>query len=199
MMLKRSLILPLGVFLAAALALVGTALVLLWPDQRQALAPVPIGGPFRLTSQEGKSFSNEDLKGKPFALFFGFTHCPEVCPTTLYDLTQDLQALGRDAEKLKVVFVTVDPAQDTPDLLRSYLSSFDPRIVGLTGTEEEIAATAKAYKAYYRKVPTDSGYTMDHSATIYLMDGKGRFFGASNFQESEDVRRDKLKRLIREG
>jgi protein SCO1/2 len=198
MALKRSLLIPLTVFLTASLILLVTAgLLLLQP--RQTGSKVPIGGPFRLTSQEGKAFTDEDLKGNPFLVFFGFTHCPEVCPTTLHDLSQDLEALGRDADKLRVAFISVDPAQDTPELMKTYLSSFDPRIVGLTGTEEEIAAVAKAYKIYYRKVPTDSGYTMDHTASIFLMDSKGEFFGTSNFQESEDVRRDKIRRLIRNG
>jgi protein SCO1/2 len=132
-------------------------------------------------------------------VFFGFTHCPEVCPTTLYDLTQDLEALGKDADRLRVAFITVDPAQDTPELMKTYLGSFDPRIVGLTGTEEEIAAVAKAYKVYYRKVPTESGYTMDHTATILLMDSRGEFYGTSNFQESQEVRREKLRKLVRNG
>jgi protein SCO1 len=198
MILKRSLLLPLGIFLVAALTLLAT-LLLLVPDATKTVSRVPIGGPFRLTTQEGKTFTDENLKGKPFVVFFGFTHCPEVCPTTLYDLTQDLEALGRDAEKLNVAFITVDPAQDTSELMKTYLSSFDPRIVGLTGTEEEIAAAAKAYKVYYRKVPTDSGYTMDHTATIFLMDSKGDFFGTSNFQEAQDIRRGKLKQLIKNG
>ena len=132
-------------------------------------------------------------------MFFGFTHCPEVCPTTLFDLTRDLEALGADAAKLNVVFITVDPERDTPALMKTYLSSFDPRIVGLTGSDAEIAAAAKAYKVYYRKVPTDSDYTMDHTATIFLMDSRGEFFGTSNFQEAEQTRRDKLKRLVAEG
>jgi protein SCO1/2 len=198
MILKRSLLVPLLVFLIAALTLLATLLLLL-PGPQQNASRVPIGGPFRLTSQEGRVFTDEDLKGKPFAVFFGFTHCPEVCPTTLHDLSQDLEALGQDGDKMRVAFITVDPAQDTPDLMKTYLSSFDSRIVGLTGTEDEIAAVAKAYKIYYRKVPTDSGYTMDHTATIFLMDSKGEFFGTSNFQESEDIRRSKLKQLIKNG
>ena len=198
MILKRSLLVPLAVFLVAALTLLATLLLLL-PGPQQGASKVPIGGPFRLTSHEGKAFTDEDLKGKPFAVFFGFTHCPEVCPTTLYDLTQDLEALGKDADRLRVAFITVDPAQDTPELMKTYLASFDPRIVGLTGTEEEIAAVAKAYKIYYRKVPTESGYTMDHTATILLMDSRGEFYGTSNFQESEAVRREKLRQLIRNG
>ncbi len=200
MILKRSLLVPLAVFVAGLGVLVLTAGLLLFPSgPQQSASRVPIGGPFRLTSHEGRPFTDQDLKGKPFAVFFGFTHCPEVCPTTLYDLTQDLEALGRDADKMRVAFITVDPARDTPELMKTYLASFDPRIVGLTGTEDEIAAVAKAYKVYYRKVPTDSDYTMDHTATILLMDSKGEFFGTSNFQESEEVRREKLRNLIRNG
>lgn len=197
MAFKRSLLVPLVVFLAGLGILLATALFIFQPQQ--SAGRIPIGGPFRLTSHEGKPFTDADLKGKPFAVFFGFTHCPEVCPTTLYDLTQDLASLGSDADKLRVAFITVDPAQDTPELMKAYLSSFDPRIVGLTGTDEEIAAVAKAYKIYYRKVPTDNGYTMDHSATIFLMDSKGDFYGTSNFQESEEIRRAKLRQLIKNG
>lgn len=199
MAFKRSLILPLAVFLAGLSVLIVTMILLLQPQWQQNAARVPIGGPFRLTSHEGKPFTDADLKGKPFAVFFGFTHCPEVCPTTLYDLTQDLESLGADSDKMLVAFITVDPAQDTPELMKTYLSSFDPRIVGLTGTDDEIAAVAKAYKIYYRKVPTDSGYTMDHSATIFLMDSKGDFYGTSNFQEAAEIRRKKLQQLIRNG
>ncbi len=199
MNMKRLLV-PFLVFTTGLLVLVVTAGLLLFPSQpQQGAGKVPIGGPFRLTSHEGKPFTEENLKGKPFVVFFGFTHCPEVCPTTLYDLTQDLEALGRDADKMRVAFITVDPARDTPELMKTYLASFDPRIVGLTGTEDEIAAVAKAYKVYYRKVPTDSDYTMDHTATILLMDSKGEFLGTSNFQESEEVRREKLRNLIRNG
>ncbi|MXQ13491.1 SCO family protein [Microvirga makkahensis] len=198
MALKRSLLIPLITFALGLLALGATFWLVVYPPaQQQSASRVPIGGPFRLTSHEGKPFTDADLKGKPFAVFFGFTHCPEVCPTTLYDLTQDLAALGPDADKLRVAFITVDPEQDTPELMKTYLSSFDPRIVGLTGTTDEIAAVAKAYKIYHRKVPTDSGYTMDHSATIFLMDSKGDFYGTSNFQESAEIRREKLRQLIK--
>jgi protein SCO1/2 len=195
MILRRSLLLPLGVFLVAALTLLGTLLYVM-PEPKKGAGRVPIGGPFELTSQDGARVSSESLKGKPSAIFFGFTHCPEVCPTTLFDLTQDLEAMGADAAKLNVVFITVDPERDTPDLMKTYLSSFDPRIVGLTGTESEIAAVAKEYKVYFKKVATDNGYTMDHTATIFLMDRNGDFVGSSNFQEPEQVRRDKLRRLV---
>ncbi|MBL0403529.1 SCO family protein [Microvirga aerilata] len=195
----KRLLIPLLVFAIAALTLL-TTLLLILPDAQQSAGKVPIGGPFRLTSQEGKPFTDENLKGKPFVVFFGFTHCPEVCPTTLYDLTQDMAALGKDAENLQAAFITVDPTRDTPELMKTYLSSFDPRIVGLTGTEEEVAAAAKAYKIYYRKVPTEgSDYTMDHSATLFLMDSKGEFYGTSNFQEPEETRRGKLRQLVKNG
>jgi protein SCO1/2 len=195
----KRLLIPLLVFAIGALTLL-TTLLLILPEAQQSAGKVPIGGPFRLTSQEGKPFSDENLKGKPFVMFFGFTHCPEVCPTTLYDLTQDFAALGKEADNLQAAFITVDPARDTPELMKTYLSSFDPRIVGLTGTEEEIAAAAKAYKIYYRKVPTEgSDYTMDHSATLFLMDSKGEFYGTSNFQEPEETRRAKLRQLVKNG
>ena len=198
MTIKRLLV-PLLVFTTGLLVLVVTAALLLFPSQQQSAGKVPIGGPFKLTSHEGKPFTEDNLKGKPFVVFFGFTHCPEVCPTTLYDLTQDMAALGKDADRLQAAFITVDPARDTPELMKTYLSSFDPRIVGLSGTEEEIAAAARTYKIYYRKVPTDDGYTMDHSATLFLMDSKGEFYGTSNFQEPEETRRAKLRQLIRNG
>jgi protein SCO1/2 len=195
----KRLLIPLLVFSIAALTLL-TTLLLILPDAQQSAGKVPIGGPFRLTSQEGKPFTDENLKGKPFVVFFGFTHCPEVCPTTLYDLTQDMAALGKEAENLQAAFITVDPTRDTPELMKTYLSSFDPRIVGLTGTEEEVAAAAKAYKIYYRKVPTEgSDYTIDHSATLFLMDSKGEFYGTSNFQEPEETRRGKLRQLVKNG
>ncbi|KFG70018.1 SCO family protein [Microvirga sp. BSC39] len=199
MNMKRLLV-PFLVFTTGLLVLVVTAGLLLLPSRsQQSAGKVPIGGPFRLTSHEGKPFTEENLKGRPFVVFFGFTHCPEVCPTTLYDLTQDMAALGQDASSLQAAFITVDPERDTPDLMKTYLESFDPRIVGLTGTEEAIAAAARAYKIYYRKVPTDGGYTMDHSATLFLMDSKGEFYGTSNFQEPEETRRSKLRQLVKNG
>lgn len=161
---------------------------------------VPIGGPFTLTTQTGAKLSDADLKGKPFAVFFGFTHCPEVCPTTLWETTEALKALGSDADKLKVLFISVDPTRDTPEFLARYLQSFDPRIVGLTGSEAEIAAVGKSYRAYWRKVPTDDGdYTMDHTASIFLMDRDGQFAGTISYGESMEVRLQKLRRLTAGG
>lgn len=162
--------------------------------------PVPsaaIGGPIRLTTQDGTMLTDADLKGRPFAVFFGFTHCPEVCPTTLWEISEALKALGSKADELKVLFVSVDPERDTPDLLKRYLQSFDPRIIGLTGSNAEIEAVAKTYRVYWRKVPTQDGdYTMDHTATVYLMDGTGAFAGTVSYQEQSEVLIAKLGRLV---
>jgi protein SCO1/2 len=139
-------------------------------------AAIKIGGPFQLVDMEGRPVTERSLLGKPTAIFFGFTYCPEVCPTTLAEITAWLNALGPDADKLNVVFVSVDPERDTPEQLKLYLSNFDHRIRGFTGTPEAIARTAKAYRVYYRKVPMDGGgYTLDHSSAIYLFDAQGRF------------------------
>ncbi len=183
-----------------ALAMLAAAGALYLMPSRTASAVaglVPIGGPFTLTTQTGAKLSDADLKGKPFAVSFGFTHCPEVCPTTLWETTEALKTLGPDADKLNVMFISVDPARDTPEFLARYLQSFDPRIVGLTGTEAEIAAVGKAYRAYWRKVPTEDGdYTMDHTASIFLMDADGQFAGTISYGESMEVRLQKLRRLI---
>jgi protein SCO1/2 len=158
---------------------------------------VPIGGPFRLTTQTGSELSDTDLKGVPFAAFFGFTHCPEVCPTTLWEMSEALKTLGSDAEHLKVLFISVDPERDTPDELARYLGSFDPRIVGLTGSETDVAEVARAYRVYWRKVPTGDGdYTIDHMASVYLMDADGHFAGTISYGEEMSVRLEKLRRLI---
>ncbi|PSJ60836.1 SCO family protein [Pseudaminobacter soli (ex Li et al. 2025)] len=189
------------VAIAAGAVLLGAGTVYLLspnsPLREQQSAVVEIGGPFKLTTQDGKPLSNEDLKGSPFAVFFGFTHCPEVCPTTLWEMSEALKALGDKADKLKVLFVSVDPERDTPEFMSRYLKSFDPRIIGLTGSQEAIDAVGKAYRVYSKKVPTDGGdYTMDHTASVYLMDAEGRFSGVISYEEDSKVRLAKLERLV---
>ncbi|MGE0006815.1 MAG: SCO family protein [Parvibaculaceae bacterium] len=170
---------------------------------RQKAAPVPvaeIGGPFRLASSSGGMVDSAGLKGKPFAVFFGFTHCPEVCPTTLYEMSSALGKLGDEAKDLRVFFITVDPERDTVEFLRSYLTSFDPRIVGLRPTPEELPQVARRYRVFYEKVPTEGGdYTMNHTALVYLMDREGRFFGTLDYEEKPEVRLTKLRRLLKDG
>jgi protein SCO1/2 len=166
-------------------------------------APAPIamtsavGGPFELVDQNGKSITDRDLKGHPFLVFFGFTHCPDICPTTLFEVSEILRALGPQAKDVRALFVTVDPQRDTPDKLKDYLSSFDPRVVGVTGTPEEIRAVERAYRVYAKKVPLDGGnYTMDHTALVYLMDKNGRFVAPFNVKRRPEEAAADLKRYL---
>jgi protein SCO1/2 len=163
----------------------------------RAQAAASLGPSFELTDHNGRPFSNAALAGLPYAVFFGFTHCPDVCPTTLLEISNVLQRLGADADRLKVVFVTVDPERDTPEQLRQYLDSFDPRIIGLTGSEQQIAAVAKGWNAFHNKIPEGDGtYTVVHSAYVYLMDRNNRLTGTMGFQDTEDEQVAKLKVLI---
>jgi protein SCO1/2 len=167
------------------------------PPTGAGTGEVAIGGPFSLVDVDGRRVDQSILAGRPHAIFFGFTHCPEVCPTTLAELSAMTEELGPDADKIDVYFVTVDPTRDDAATLKSYLSSFGDRIRGLTGTEDDIAAVAKAYKVFYRKVPTDNGdYTMDHTAGVFLFDADGRFQGTIAYGEKHDDAIAKLKRLI---
>lgn len=143
-----------------------------------------VGGPFTLTDQNGRIVTADTFKGQPFLVFFGYTHCPDVCPTTLSDMTQVLQSLGT-SKPAHAIFITVDPERDTSAVLKDYLSSFDPRITGLTGTPEAIAAVEKAYRVYAKKGPSENGgYAMDHTSLVYLMDKDGQFAEAFNLQQS---------------
>jgi protein SCO1/2 len=156
-----------------------------------------IGGPFKLTDQNGQALSEQDLKGRPFLVFFGFTHCPDVCPTTLFEVSEILRSLGRDADRTRALFITVDPERDTPPVMKDYLSSFDPHLAGLTGDLVAIAAVAKAYRVYYKKVPLDQGgYTMDHTAIVYLMDMEGRFVAPFNLKRTTEAAAADLRRYL---
>jgi len=184
----------------AAFILAAGAVYVLRPNLGAIPGQLPlaagIGGPFELTTHEGKRLSSAELAGTPFALFFGFTHCPDVCPTTMLELSNAMKALGADADRMRFLFVSVDPERDTPEQLKLYLSNFDPRITGLVGTPQEIAAVAKAYRAIYEKVPTKDGYTYNHTALVYLMGRDGRLVGTINYQESAEAQLKKLRRLI---
>jgi protein SCO1/2 len=144
--------------------------------QGTGLGPSAIGGPFKLIDENGKPVTEEDMKGRPFLVFFGYTHCPDICPTTLFEMSEVMHALGKDADRFGALFITVDPERDTPAAMKDYLSSFDPHLRGATGDRKAIDAAEKAYRVYAKKVPTDNGdYSMDHTALVYLMDKQGRF------------------------
>jgi protein SCO1/2 len=156
-----------------------------------------IGGPFKLTDQNGREVTDGELKGKPFLVFFGFTHCPDVCPTTLFEVSEILRALGPDADRTGALFITVDPERDTPAAMKDYLSSFDPHLIGLTGDPAAVAAVAKAYRVYYKKVPLDQGgYTMDHTAIVYLMDKEGRFVSPFSLKRPAEAAAADLRRQL---
>ena len=185
-------------FLAGLLLCFGIVLML----SGRLSAPVAqqiagVGGPFRLIDQNGQTVSDGDLKGRPFLVFFGFTHCPDVCPTTLFDVSEILRSLGPDADRARALFITVDPERDTPAVMKDYLSSFDPHLSGLTGDAAAVAAVAKAYRVYYKKVPLDDGgYTMDHTAIVYLMDKEGRFVSPFNLKRTTEAAAADLRRYM---
>jgi len=159
-----------------------------------------IGGPFRLASSSGGFVDSRDLLGKPYGVFFGFTHCPEVCPTTLYEMTRTLEAVGDEAREFRLFFITVDPERDTAPMLKDYLSNFDPRMEALIPTPEELARIARDFRAIYEKVPASDGeYTMNHTATVFLIDGKGKLANTIFYIEPPESRIAKIKKLIAGG
>jgi protein SCO1 len=161
--------------------------------QREARA---FGNPFTLTDQNGAPISEAAFQGHPSAVFFGFTHCPEVCPTTLFEMDGWLKALGDEGKDIKAYFVSVDPERDTPDIMKTYVGNVSDRITGITGEPEKIAAMAKSFGIYWKKVPLEGDdYTMDHTASVLLLNSSGDFFGTIAYEENQQAAVAKLKRL----
>jgi len=159
-----------------------------------------LGGPFELVSDKGEVVTDETINATPHLIFFGFTHCPDVCPTSLFEAAGWLKALGDDADKLTVYFVTVDPERDSKEVMGEYVSAFDPRIRGLTGTLEQIKPMLKSYAVYYKKIPDPDDpedYSMDHTATVFLMKKGGDFFGTIAYGEDRESAVAKIKRLLK--
>lgn len=188
------------ILLFCALALAIVASVALWrlgDRNGQVTELAAVGGPYTLTDQNGKPRSDRDFRGRWMLLYFGYTYCPDVCPTTLAKVASALQKLGPAAEKIAPVFITIDPARDTPSVLKTYLAQFDPRFVGLTGTEAQIAKVAHSYRVYFAKHPLDGGnYAMDHSSVIYLIDPNGNFVKAYDDDASPAALAADLKKVI---
>jgi protein SCO1/2 len=160
-------------------------------------AAAAVGGPFRLEDQSGKAVTDQDMKGRPFLVFFGFTHCPDICPTTLFDISQVFRKLGPDADRTGALFITVDPERDTPAVMKDYLSNFDPHLRGLTGDQASVDAAIKAYRVYAKKVPLQGGdYTMDHTAVVYLMDKNGEFVAPFDVSRSPEAAAADLRRYM---
>ena len=169
-----------------------------WSRTQPGSPSFTLGGPFTLTGTDGKPFSSAKLAGKPYALFFGFTNCPDVCPVTLGRLTNLRKQLGRGDDAFNIVFVTVDPERDTPDAMRAYTQMFDTSVIALTGSPQQVQQVLKSYGAYAAKAPqkdAPGGYTMDHTAAVLLFDADGKFQSTIALEEQDQPALDKLKRL----
>lgn len=172
-------------FALGLLVLIGGAVWLTRPMPTEEAATSLVGGSFELVDQRGQTVTDRDVAGSPFLVFFGFTHCPDICPATLFEMSQVFEALGSDADGLKALFVTVDPERDTPEVLARYLSNFNPAIRGLTGDQAAVDNMVKVYRAYAKRVPLeDGGYTMDHTAIVYLMNADGEFVSPLNMNRA---------------
>lgn len=168
----------------------------------EKLAEGPFGVPFALVAQDGQPITEKAFTGKPTALFFGFTHCPEVCPTTLFELDGWLAKVDPDGTKMQAYIVTVDPERDTPEILGAYVSNVSKRITGISGPADKVMEMVKGFRVYARKVPVDEKnptgeYTMDHTASVFLLDRDGRFRGTISYGENPDVAVQKLENLIK--
>ncbi|WP_069300635.1 SCO family protein [Neptunicoccus sediminis] len=165
------------------------------PGYQNAMADVIGPGDYELVTTSGESFTQDTLKGRPSAVFFGFTHCPDVCPTSLGDIATWQEELG-PKNQIRVFFITVDPERDSVESLKKYVE-WVPDAVGVSGSPEEVEKAVKAFKIYARKVPQDDGYTMDHSSNVLLFDADGRFFEPVGYQESFDRAVAKIRRMQR--
>ncbi len=190
---------PLVIVAACAGSLVVGLVLMLWAlgGLRTVAAPAAIGGPFQLTDQAGQIVTEKSLQGRPTLIFFGFTHCPDVCPTSLFEISEVLRAMGEDADRVNAYFISVDPERDTDAAMKDYLSSFDPHLKGLTGDPDAVAKVISGFRVYARKVPLKDGdYTMDHTALVYLMDRDGRFVAPFNLKRSPEDAATDLKRYL---
>ena len=192
------LLLTLGAFLAGLTWFSAVILIVGGRNPVSVILPSSaVGGPFRLVDQDAKAVSEQDFSGRPFLVFFGFTHCPDICPTALFEMSEIIRKLGPDADRVRALFITVDPERDTPAVLKDYLASFEPQVCGLTGDTGAIAAVEKTYRVYAKKIPLDGGeYTMDHSVFVYLMDKEGRFVTLFNLKRRPEEAAAELRRYF---
>lgn len=175
---RRSVLIFAAIMLLIAAVIGGYAYMSRGPHQQQGSGVALVGGPFSLIDQDGRRVTEKDFLGKYILVFFGYTYCPDICPTELQVMSAALDQMGPEAGRIQPIFVSIDPARDTPEVLKAYVANFGPRLIGLTGSPEEVAAIAKAYRVYYAKAgngSTATDYLMDHSSIIYLMGPDGRF------------------------
>lgn len=185
---------------AIALALVlaaGTIGYATFATMPNVQASASIGASFDLTDDRGQPITEKALSGHPSLIYFGYTHCPDVCPTTLYDMAGWFKTLGPQADKLKAYFFSVDPERDTPEIMHGYTGNFTDRIIGITGDPKEMQKAIKGWRIYAKKVPdADGGYTMDHTASVLLVDAGGNLRGTIAYQENTDVALQKIRNLL---
>ncbi len=185
------------VLVAMAVVFLGRPLISQVFHEEEEVKAFTVGGPFTMTDHNGRAVTEKDFSGKAMAMFAGFTYCPDVCPTTLVRLSGLMDKLGPYADKLQVVLVSVDPERDSADVLKTYLSAFDSRFVGLTGTPAQLTALAKSFRIFYEKVPvSNGGYTMNHSAGVFLFKKSGEFQGTIDLEESDNVALEKLRMVV---
>ncbi len=184
--MQRRLIVPIVCLVLGVLMLGATAFFTLRDRSVSVPVTTSVGGPFALIDHNGKAITHRDLEGRPTLIFFGFTHCPDVCPTTLMEISKVFELLGPQA-KVAALFMSVDPERDTPALLKDYVSNFDKRIIGVTGPRESVDAALKTFRVFARKTKGEGeSYSVDHSSLVYLMDKQGRFATAFNLQQSPE-------------
>ena len=191
----RALRYALWFLVAAVLALMILVFALGRKEVGDAMSGPAYGGPFQLVDQRGAPVTEAVLRGRPTALFFGFTHCPDVCPTTLFELAGYQKALKAEGRDLAIVFVTVDPARDTPEILRTYVGALSDDVTALTGDDTQVEAMLKSYGIYFKKVPQGTDYTMDHTASVLLLDRTGALRGTIAYGEDPATAKLKLERL----
>ena len=200
--------LRLALYIFTGFVVGGVIALAVLPEARARLFPAAtlktmgqalVGGPFTLTDHTGRRVTDQDFRGRFMMVFFGFTFCPDVCPTALQVMAAALDKIGPKAEQITPVLITVDPERDTPEQMAMYVKSFHPRLVGLTGSPEEIAAVAKAYRVYFKRVAdpkSSGGYTMDHSAIIYVMGPDGAFRTHFTYTVNADAMAERLTKLL---
>jgi len=195
----------------AGLLMGGAAALLVLPEARTKLlgggdggaviGKAQVGGPFALVDQTGKPVTDADYRGRFMLIYFGFTHCPDICPSSLQVMTAALDQIGPLADRITPVLISLDPERDTPAQMALYVKSFHPRLVGLTGTQEQIAAVAKSYRVYFRKVKDESSsaaYTLDHTSILYLMSPKGEFITHFSHTTSVDSVAERLRKAVQQ-
>ncbi len=186
------------VILAAAVISVALFSYKVFDSQTNQSEEAKFGAPFQLIDNKGKPITEQAFEGHPSAVFFGFTHCPEVCPTTLFELASWLEELGEDGKSIQAFFISVDPERDTPQLMNDYVTNFSDRIIGITGDKDEVFKLAKSWFVYWKKVPSEDGdgdYSIDHTASIFLIDKNGKFKGTIAYGEAGETAIEKLRKL----